>query len=172
MKWQERTCHGEHALVLFPRFEVVAFPAFEALGRLDCLLCLFARVVQRLDATLRDHCRSGERSARRTAGEEVDYRSFERTRFDGALQNVVQASHDVHLLGHAGSNELGVGCIGRCPSHGVSAEAASDGGKSMGLEARVRLTEELVRLAAGGQLVNFPDLAIVPTASASPGEGI
>ena len=42
----------------------------------------------------------------------------------------------------------------------------------MGLEARVRLTEELVRLAAGGQLVNFPDLAIVPTASASPGEGI
>lgn len=48
----------------------------------------------------------------------------------------------------------------------------SDGGKSMGLEMRVRLTEELVRFAAGGQLVSSPDPPVIPTASASPGEGI
>lgn len=56
------------------------------------------------------------RSARRTAEEEVDYRFLTRTRFDGALQNVVQAGHDVHLLGHTGSDEFGIGFMCRIAS--------------------------------------------------------
>lgn len=84
-------CHLGEAFALGPRFEVAAFPSFEALRKVDDGLAGRSELVQCSDTALRDHyyfhCQHW-----------IEKLSYTHTWLDVALEDVLDARFKVELL--------------------------------------------------------------------------